>query len=361
MVNTRALVVDDSRSARVVLSRTLESLGVVVDAVESAEIALDYLQSAGADTRPDVIFMDYLLTGMDGIAAVRIIKANPRTATIPIFMYTSQHEEAFIHAARIAGAIGILPKTFKQNDVAHLLQRARFAASASAASQMRPATQFTRAQQIAVIALGATLLLSILALVYSNHRLQQQLAQTQHRSVASSSASSSLSVSLPSATSKPLSEPVSDRVIAQDSQTVPYGEVPLAGSRLERLKSMINTLQSRGFKGILRVEVFTGDFCLQGNASDGFHIAPADLPIKQCDILGNPFADVLSVQQRQSTAFANYLSGFSQNGDIHIQLADGGRQLATSYPAQLPGLKAGEWNLSAARNNRVEFKAMTAT
>ena len=45
------------------------------------------------------------------------------------------------------------------------------------------------------------------------------------------------------------------------------------------------------------------------------------------------------------------------NPNIRIQLADGGRQLATAYPAQLPTLKAGEWNLSAARNNRVEFKA----
>jgi len=150
-------------------------------------------------------------------------------------------------------------------------------------------------------------------------------------------------------------------VVAQDSETVPYGEVPLAGSRLERLKSMVNALRSREFKGTLRVEVFTGDFCLQGNANDGFHIAVADLAIKQCDLLGNPFADVLSVQQRQSTAFTVYLSNFTANGDIRLQLADGGRQLATGYPAQLPGLKAGEWNLSAARNNRVEFKAMTLT
>jgi hypothetical protein len=293
---------------------------------------------------------------MDGIAAVRIIKANPRTATIPVFMYTSQHEDAFVHAARLAGAIGILPKTFKQHDIANALQQARFAASASpTSSQARVTTQFTQAQQVAVIVLGAALLFCIFALVFSNHRLQQQLALSQHQSNASSIASSTSSMTLRSVTT---SDPALGPVVSQDSETVPYGEVPLAGSRLERLKNMVNTLRSQAFKGTLRIEVFTGDFCLQGDANTGFHIAPAELPIKQCDLLGNPFADVLSVQQRQSAAFTNYLSNFTQNGDIRIQLADGGRQLATAYPAQMPGLKAGEWNLSAARNNRVEFKAM---
>jgi len=200
-------------------------------------------------------------------------------------------------------------------------------------------------------------LFCVLALVYSNHRLQQQLALSQHRSRSSSSSLSSV----PPASRRSLttSEPAVGRVVAQDSETVPYGEIPLAGSRLERLKSMINSLQANGVKGVLRVEVFTGDFCLQGSATEGFRIAPADLPIKQCTFLGNPFADVLSVQQRQSTSFASFLSSFN-SGNIHIQLADGGRQLAIPYPAQLPTLKAGEWNLSAARNNRVEFKATTS-
>ena len=40
----RALIVDDSRSARVILSRMLEQQGMTVDTAESAEQALDYLQ-----------------------------------------------------------------------------------------------------------------------------------------------------------------------------------------------------------------------------------------------------------------------------------------------------------------------------
>src|SRR6201999_2411932 len=92
----RALVVDDSRSARAFLTRELERHELAVDGVESAEQAIDYLSRQ----RPDVIFMDHLMPGMDGFQAVQAIKNNPRTATIPIMMYTSQEGELYLGQAR---------------------------------------------------------------------------------------------------------------------------------------------------------------------------------------------------------------------------------------------------------------------
>lgn len=88
-MSKRALIVDDSRSARVILSRMLESYGLEVDCAESAELALEFLRQA----RPDVIFMDHLMPGMDGFQAIQAIKGNPDTATIPVVMYTSQEGE----------------------------------------------------------------------------------------------------------------------------------------------------------------------------------------------------------------------------------------------------------------------------
>ncbi len=82
----RALIVDDSKSARVFLSRILEKYEIDVDSVENAEAAIEFLGSH----RPDVIFLDHMMPGMDGFQAVQAIKNNPRTATIPIMMYTSQ-------------------------------------------------------------------------------------------------------------------------------------------------------------------------------------------------------------------------------------------------------------------------------
>ncbi|HXW09840.1 MAG TPA: response regulator [Steroidobacteraceae bacterium] len=113
----RALIVDDSRSARVILSRMLEQHGMTVDTAESAEQALEYLQR----TRPDVIFMDHLMPGMDGFQAVQAIKADPLTATIPLMMYTSQEGELYVSQARALGAVGVLPKTVRPVDVSRIL------------------------------------------------------------------------------------------------------------------------------------------------------------------------------------------------------------------------------------------------
>jgi CheY-like chemotaxis protein len=117
MAQKRALIVDDSRSARLFLARILEKHGIEVDSVESAEAAIGYLTSR----RPDVIFMDHMMPGMDGFQAVQAIKNDPRTATIPIMMYTSQEGEVYLGQARALGAIGVLPKQIKHADVSKVL------------------------------------------------------------------------------------------------------------------------------------------------------------------------------------------------------------------------------------------------
>ncbi|MBT8131139.1 MAG: response regulator [Gammaproteobacteria bacterium] len=116
-----ALIVDDSRSARVVLKRMLEAHDLNVDTAESAEDALDYL----CDKRPDVIFMDHMMPGMDGFEAVSAIKNNPDTATIPIMMYTSQEGELYVGQARALGAVGVLPKQIEPVEVSKVLTSLR--------------------------------------------------------------------------------------------------------------------------------------------------------------------------------------------------------------------------------------------
>ncbi len=113
----RALIVDDSKSARLFLARVLEKYDIDVDSAETAEAAIDYLTS----NRPDVIFMDHLMPGMDGLQAVQAIKNDPRTATIPIMMYTSQEGELYLGQARALGAVGVLPKQIKPTDVSKVL------------------------------------------------------------------------------------------------------------------------------------------------------------------------------------------------------------------------------------------------
>ena len=89
-----------------------------VETAESAEAALEFL----ALHRPDVIFMDHMMPGMDGFQAVKAIKENPATATIPVMMYTSQSGELYVGQARALGAVGVLPKQIKPVGVREVLR-----------------------------------------------------------------------------------------------------------------------------------------------------------------------------------------------------------------------------------------------
>ncbi len=101
-----ALIVDDSRTAREMLAKRLAAYDIDIVKVESAVNAIDYLYS----NTPDAVFMDYEMPGMDGFQALRVIKSNPNTATIPVMMYTSKEGGLALGEARALGAIGVLPK-----------------------------------------------------------------------------------------------------------------------------------------------------------------------------------------------------------------------------------------------------------
>lgn len=100
------LLVDDSRSARLVLKKMLEKNSLDVELAESGEEAIVYLQSC----RPDVIFMDHLMPGMDGLEVAQIISSDPKTRDIPIVMCTSKEGDEYIAEAKAHGAAEILAK-----------------------------------------------------------------------------------------------------------------------------------------------------------------------------------------------------------------------------------------------------------
>lgn len=102
----KALVVDDSKLARITLKKKLELRAVDVDMVESASEALNYLQSH----QPDIIFMDHLMPDIDGFEATKRIKANPATRHIPVIMCTGKEHEGYLQEATAIGASNILSK-----------------------------------------------------------------------------------------------------------------------------------------------------------------------------------------------------------------------------------------------------------
>ncbi len=106
MALKRALVVDDSKVARVTLQKQLEAHNLVVEMAASGEEALDFLSTYMVD----VVFMDHEMPGMNGLEAVKAIKSNPRTAMIPVMMYTAKGGELYVSQARALGAVDLLPK-----------------------------------------------------------------------------------------------------------------------------------------------------------------------------------------------------------------------------------------------------------
>ncbi len=113
----QTLVVDDSASARTVLKRLLERKGLQVDQSESAPQAIAYLKTK----KPDLIFMDHTMPGMNGLEAVRALRNDPETAAIPVVMYTSHNDEAYMQEAMATGAVGVIPKPATWNKISEVL------------------------------------------------------------------------------------------------------------------------------------------------------------------------------------------------------------------------------------------------
>ena len=114
----------------------------------------------------------------------------------------------------------------------------------------------------------------------------------------------------------------------------------------------------------MKVATYVGEFCLTGNGIEGYSIAADDMPLKRCDLFGNPFEDGLTAAQRQSLAFANLVSSVRQDtaAALTVEVASRGPSAERALPGRRAAreLTAGEWNKIAAQNNRVEFAAQPA-
>lgn len=129
----RALIVDDSLEVREVIAAYLTAAGYPDPAkAADAEAALQLLgveRRLGDDgQRPvgdiDVILMDIMMPGMDGIEACARIKRNGSTAEIPVLMVTSRDDGTALQQAFLAGASDYVRKPIERVE---LLARIRSA------------------------------------------------------------------------------------------------------------------------------------------------------------------------------------------------------------------------------------------
>ena len=95
----RAFVVEDEENIREVIRCTLESCGLEVTGFEDADSMLTRL----AARMPDLILLDLMLPGTDGMKALRRVKAGP-AADVPVIILTARAAETDVVAGLDAGA-----------------------------------------------------------------------------------------------------------------------------------------------------------------------------------------------------------------------------------------------------------------
>lgn len=108
----RALVIDDSRTMRMVLARQLSSLGYDVLQAGDGRQALDVLESCGDDV-PALATVDWNMPVLDGLGFVHAVRARDQWRGIALMMVTTEAEHDQIVRALAAGAHEYLIKPFQ--------------------------------------------------------------------------------------------------------------------------------------------------------------------------------------------------------------------------------------------------------
>ena len=107
-MRTHVLVVDDEPDLLELIHYNLKKVGYDVACVLSGEEALAHVRSSP----PDLIVLDVLLPGLDGLEVCKVLRRNPTTAGIPIVMLTARSEDADVVAGLELGADDYLTKPF---------------------------------------------------------------------------------------------------------------------------------------------------------------------------------------------------------------------------------------------------------
>jgi len=107
------LVVDDQESLRTLIRMNLELEGIdVVEARDGAE-GLVLVEQC----RPDLVTLDQVMPRMDGLTAAAALRADPRTANLPIVMVTTSTAPAHLSRARSLGVDAYVSKPFEPDEL----------------------------------------------------------------------------------------------------------------------------------------------------------------------------------------------------------------------------------------------------
>jgi two-component system chemotaxis response regulator CheY len=114
-----ALVVDDSKTIRLLLREQLKTLGFEVTEAGDGHQALNRLKKM---SQVDLVLVDWNMPDMDGISFVRAVRAESVYASLPLMMVTTHADLIHVTLALEAGANEYIMKPFTADILREKLQ-----------------------------------------------------------------------------------------------------------------------------------------------------------------------------------------------------------------------------------------------
>jgi DNA-binding response OmpR family regulator len=115
----RILVVDDEIGALTLIGIMLERGGFEVLKAKDADQALSVLDLE----TPDLIILDVMMPGMDGIELCRVLRQRPDTAELPVLILSARGDAKSVMSGMDAGASDYLPKPILHHDLVAKVRR----------------------------------------------------------------------------------------------------------------------------------------------------------------------------------------------------------------------------------------------
>ena len=112
------LVIDDDQNIVEMVKVNLEIDGVRVVTANNGKKGIELAEKE----LPDLILMDWMMPGMSGIEAVKVIRKNKRLKKIPVFMLTAKSQINDADEALRAGADNYITKPFDPVDLYKVLK-----------------------------------------------------------------------------------------------------------------------------------------------------------------------------------------------------------------------------------------------
>ena len=116
-MSATVLVVDDNEDNVVIVSRMLLDRGYEVRIARDGWSALESVRQQ----RPDVVLLDIMMPGMDGMQVLDHLKVDPKTASIPVVMVTAKTQDEDLLAGYQGGADYYITKPFTTRQILHAI------------------------------------------------------------------------------------------------------------------------------------------------------------------------------------------------------------------------------------------------